>query len=79
MDDQFNTNAVHDLEDHIKRFPDVPREVILNIELFRKGHWFTDAALEATKSSMVKSYRLFLYDLVPMDQMKRNESGNVPE
>lgn len=79
MDDHFNKNAVHDLEEHIKRFPDVPREVILKIELSSKGHWFTDAALEATKSSMVKSYRLFSYDLVPMDQMKRNESGKVPE
>ncbi len=79
MLDEPSTNAVQELEELFRRFPDVPREVVLKIELLSKGHWFTDAALDATKGSMVKSYRLFSYDLVPMDQMKRNESGRVPE
>ena len=79
MPDEAKMNAVHELETLFQRFPDVPREVVLKIELLSKGHWFTDAALEATAGSMVKSYRLFSYDLVPMDQMKRNESRRVPE
>jgi len=79
MEDLVRKSAIQELEDLIKRFPDVPREVILKIELLSKGHWFTDAALEATAGSMVKSYRLFSYDLVPMDEMTRNEARKVPE
>ena len=67
------------IEDLFFRFPDVPREVILKIELLSQGHWFTDAALAATKGSLVKSYRLFSYDLVPMDSFKRKEARQVPE
>jgi len=62
-----------------KSFPDTPREVILKVELLSHGHWFTDAALAATKGSLVKSYRLFSYDLVSMDALKRGESRQVPE
>ncbi len=79
MVDDDSRSAVGELEGHMERFPDVPREVVVKIELLSKGHWFTDAALEAAAGSMVKSYRLFSYDLVPMDQMKRNESARVPE
>ena len=67
------------LEDLFRRFPDVPREVILKIELLSHGHWFTDAALAATQGSLVKSYRLFSYDLVSMDKLKRGEARQVPE
>jgi hypothetical protein len=78
--DAINHAAIRrDLEDLFKRFPDVPREVIVKIELLSHGHWFTDAALEATKGSLVKSYRLFSYDLVPMDEFKRKEARQVPE
>jgi len=72
-------SVISDLEQYFRRFPDVPREVILKIELLSRGHWFTDAALAATKGSVVKSYRLFSYDLVPMDQLKHNEARQVPE
>jgi hypothetical protein len=67
------------LEELFRRYPDVPREVILKIELLSLGHWFTDAALEATRGSVVKSYRLFSYDLIPMEQMERNEARKAPE
>src|SRR6195256_588508 len=67
------------LEELFKRFPDVPREIVLKVELLSLGHWFTDAALEATAGSLVKSYRLFSYDLIPMDQLERNEARLVPE
>lgn len=72
-------SVLGELEAHFRRFPDTPREVILKIELLSNGHWFTDAALAATKGSLVKSYRLFSYDLVPMDSLKRNEARQVPE
>jgi hypothetical protein len=72
-------SVISDLEQYFRRFPDVPREVIVKIELLSRGHWFTDAALAVTNGSLVKSYRLFSYDLVPMDQFKRNEAHQVPE
>lgn len=72
-------SMVSQLEGYFRAFPDVPREVILKIELLSRGHWFTDAALAATKGSLVKSYRLFSYDLVPMDSLKRGEARQVPE
>jgi hypothetical protein len=72
-------SMMSELEDYFRRFPDTPREVILKIELLSRGHWFTDAALAATKGSLVKSYRLFSYDLVPMDTLKRGEARQVPE
>ena len=79
MANELVQDMVQELEGYFRRFPDVPREVIVKIELLSKGHWFTDAALKATKGSLVKSYRLFSYDLIPMDQMKRNEARQVPE
>jgi hypothetical protein len=79
MANELVQNMVQEFEGYFRSFPDVPREVIVKIELLSKGHWFTDAALKATKGSLVKSYRLFSYDLIPMDQMKRNEARQVPE
>src|ERR1700733_1699041 len=79
MDAINHATVRRELEDLFKRFPDVPREVVVKIELLSHGHWFTDAALAATKGSLVKSYRLFSYDLVPMDEFKRKESRQVPE
>jgi hypothetical protein len=79
MDGIVQSAIVPELEGLFRRFPDVPREVIVKIELLSHGHWFTDAALAATKGSMVKSYRLFSYDLIPMDEMTRNEARQVPE
>src|SRR5581483_11061202 len=36
-------------------------------------------ALEASAGALVKSYRLFSYDLVPMSELKRGEHRRVPE
>lgn len=72
-------SMISDLEQYFRRFPDVPREVIVKIELLSRGVWFTDTALAATKGSLVKSYRLFSYDLVPMNSLTRNEARQVPE
>ena len=67
------------LESYFKKYPDVPEETILKQHLLSLGHWFSDAALRATAGALVKSYRLFSYDLVPMADLKRGEHRRVPE
>ncbi len=67
------------IESYFARYSDVPREVVLKQDLLRVGHWFTDAALEAASQSLVKSYRLFSYDLMPMKDLQRREHRKTPE
>ena len=67
------------LESYFEKYPDAPRETILKQHLLSVGHWFSDAALEAAAGALVKSYRLFSYDLVPMAELKRGEHRRVPE
>ncbi|MFQ5851679.1 MAG: radical SAM protein [Candidatus Binatia bacterium] len=74
-----SSGASEQLESYFASFSDVPREVILKQDLLRVGHWFSDAALELATQSLVKSYRLFSYDLMPMRDMKRKEHRKIPE
>src|SRR3989304_2419077 len=67
------------LEAFYKKYPDVPKETILKQHMLSLGHWFSDAALDASAGALVKSYRLFSYDLVPMSEFKRGEHRRVPE
>ena len=68
-----------ELENHFSSYSDLPREIILKHDLLRVGHWFTDAALELASQALVKSYRLFSYDLMAMKDMKRKEHRKIPE
>jgi len=61
------------LEGYFNKYPDVPKETIVKQHMLSLGHWFSDAALDACKGALVKSYRLFSYDLVPMTELKRGE------
>ncbi len=80
MADNAPTESSFDfLEGYFKKYPDVPKETILKQHLLSLGHWFSDAALQAADGALVKSYRLFSYDLVPMSRFKRNEHRRVPE
>ena len=67
------------LESYFDKYPDEPRETILKEHLLSLGHWFSEAALNATEGAQVKSYRLFSLDLVPMTALKRGEHRRVPE
>jgi hypothetical protein len=67
-----------ELENYFARYSDLPKEIILKHDLLRVGHWFTDAALELASKALVKSYRLFSYDLMPMKDMKRKEHRKTP-
>src|SRR6184192_1536759 len=74
-----NSRTVDELESYYKAYPDLPREVVLKHDLLRDGHWFTDAALELASDALVKSYRLFSYDLMPMKDMQRKEHRKITE
>lgn len=68
-----------ELESSFPRFGDVPREVVVKQDMLRLGLRFSDGALEAGRGAVLKSYRLFSYDMVTMEQMRRQESARVPE
>ena len=70
---------VVELEEYFKRFPDMPKEVILKEDVLRLGQRFSEAALDLTPGCRVKSYRLFSFDSVKMDDMQRREAMRVPE
>ena len=77
--DVTSGRKLDELEDYFTSYSDLPRDVILKHDLLRVGHWFTDAALELASQALVKSYRFFSYDLIPMKDMKRNEHRKTPE
>jgi len=41
------------LESYFTKYPDVPKETILKQHLLSLGHWFSDAALDATAGALV--------------------------
>ncbi len=79
LDSVTSSSETEYLERHLRNYEDMPREVILKMDLLRVGHWFTDAALELASEALVKSYRLFSYDLMSMKDMKRKEHRRTPE
>ena len=79
LDNVTSSSETEYLEWHLRNYEDMPREVILKMDLLRVGHWFTDAALELASDALVKSYRLFSYDLMSMKDMKRKEHRRAPE
>ena len=74
-----SSRTLGQLENYFSGYGDLPREIILKHDLLRVGHWFTDAALELASQALVKSYRLFSYDLMAMKDMKRKEHRKIPE
>jgi hypothetical protein len=73
------SDRIPTLEHYFERYPDVPREVILKSDMLTLGHWFSPSAMAAATGALVKSYRLFSYDLTPMKDMKQREHRRVPE
>src|ERR1700741_742470 len=74
-----SNRTLSELENYLQAYRHLPREIILKHDLLRVGHWFTDAALELASQALVKSYRLFSYDLMAMKDMKRKEHRKIPE
>ena len=44
LDNVTSSSETEYLEWHLRNYEDMPREVILKMDLLRVGHWFTDAA-----------------------------------
>src|SRR6266540_4973509 len=79
ISEMTSSRTLRELENYFSSYGDLPREIILKHDLLRVGHWFTDAALELASQALVKSYRLFSYDLMPMKDMKRKEHRKITE
>ncbi|HWH75788.1 MAG TPA: hypothetical protein VNT76_00400, partial [Candidatus Binatus sp.] len=77
--EETSSRTLGELENYFHDYSDLPREIILKHDLLRVGHWFTDDALELASQALVKSYRLFSYDLMAMKDMKRKEHRKIPE
>ena len=78
LDSVTSSSETEYLEWHLRNYEDMPREVILKMDLLRVGHWFTDAALELASDALVKSYRLFSYDLMSMKDSKLHSTSSPP-
>jgi len=69
----------YDLDHYFEKYSDVYKEVIIKEDLLRLGVCFTDAALEESSKFATKSYYLFSYDAMDVDDMKKKEFIKAPE
>lgn len=73
---QFSTPTV---DTYARRYPGVPREVILKEDLLRRGVAFSDAALEAARGCRTQAYYLFSYNISGHHDLKEGVSTAAPE
>ncbi|NRA74848.1 MAG: radical SAM protein [Planctomycetes bacterium] len=60
-------------------FPDLPVEVLIKEDLLRLGISFSTEALRYCASFKTKSYFIFSFDMVPIDEMNQQENLRAPE
>lgn len=60
-------------------FPDLPVEVLIKEDLLRLGISFSTDALRYCASFKTKSYFIFSFDMVPIDEMNQQENLRAPE
>ena len=51
------------VDQYARKYPGVPKEVILKEDLLRLGLTFTDAAMEAALGCRTQAYYLFSYNI----------------
>ena len=68
-----------ELEAHFRKYPDVPREVIVKEDVLRNGVDFTEAALELGEGHHTKTYHLFTTDQAPHDKDYQARARRIPE
>jgi hypothetical protein len=67
------------VETYARKYPGVPREVILKEDLLRRGMSLTDAALEASRGCRTQAYYLFSYNISGHHDLKEGVSTAAPE
>jgi hypothetical protein len=72
-------NALADVEDLARRYPDIPIEAIFKEDLLRRGMAWSNGALEAAAGFKLKAYFIFSFDMVPIARMDKNENTRAPE
>jgi len=72
-------SKINELEGYIKRYSDMPREVIVKEDVLRNGIQFSEAVLESSGSYQTKSYYLFSTDRVKIEDMTKKEFLRAPE
>ncbi|MEC9475962.1 MAG: radical SAM protein [Planctomycetota bacterium] len=60
-------------------FPDLPVEALIKEDLLRIGISFSRDALEYCAGFKSKSYFIFSFDMIPIDQMDQQENLRAPE
>ncbi|MEE2889607.1 MAG: radical SAM protein [Planctomycetota bacterium] len=60
-------------------FPDLPVEALIKEDLLRLGISFSTDALRYCASFKTKSYFIFSFDMVPIDEMNQQENLRAPE
>ena len=61
------------------RFPDLPLEAAFKEDLLRLGVTFTTAALQRAACFKPKSYFIFSFDMVPLEELSEGEALHAPE
>jgi hypothetical protein len=73
------TPTVPTIERYAKKYPDVPKEVILKEDLLRLGINITPEAMELAKGCREQAYYLFSYNISSPDELGAGVSSNAPE
>jgi hypothetical protein len=72
-------DVISEIEDLVKRYPDIPMEAIVKEDLLRRGMAWSPTALETAASFKRKAYFIFSFDMVPMKEMQQKEFSKAPE
>lgn len=71
--------AKYNLDSYFQKYSYVNKEVIIKEDILRLGVSFTQKALEESAKFATKSYYLFSYDAMDVDDMKKQEFMKAPE
>lgn len=67
------------IEAYGRKYPDVPREVILKEDVLRLGLRFSEEAMRAAEGSRLQSYYLFSYNMTPPGEAENGAEFRTPE
>ena len=73
------TTTLPTVETYAKKYPDIPKEVILKEDLLRLGLNITKDAMELSKGCREQAYYLFSYNISSHDELADGVSTAAPE